>query len=115
MNCNDSRHGPKIVCLTGSTRFRTQFQEAAVRETLLGHIVLTVHVFRHEPEFAYLTTQQTEALDELYTHKINMCNELLVINHRGYVGNGTSRDIALAQYRGIPVRYTEPVPRNIPT
>jgi hypothetical protein len=32
----------KIVCLCGSTRFSKEFQEANLRETLDGNIVLTI-------------------------------------------------------------------------
>lgn len=100
----DLKAHPKIVALTGSTRFKTDFQRVAAEETLKGGIVLTVHVFRHEPEWAHLTEEQTDALDVLFEHKIRMCDELIVINPGGYIGEGTRADIEKAQAMGKPVR-----------
>jgi len=98
---------PKIVALTGSTKFRELFQQVAAEETLKGNIVLTVHVFRHEPAYAHLTEKETDALDALFEHKIKMCDELIVINKGGYIGNGTAVDIEKARVLGKIIRYAE--------
>jgi len=96
---------PKIVALTGSTKHKEDFQRVAAEETLRGCIVLTVHVFRHEPQWKHLTVEQTDALDALFSHKISMCDELIVINTGGYIGEGTKVDIKKAEELGKPIRF----------
>ena len=96
---------PKIVAITGSTKFKDDFRKIAAQETLAGNVVLTVHVFRHDPEWAHLTEEQCANLDKLFQTFIDMCDELIVINSSGYIGDGTKRDIERAIVLGKPVRY----------
>jgi nucleoside 2-deoxyribosyltransferase len=82
---------PTIVCLCGSTRFQDAFLAAAKRETLAGKIVLSVGCF-----------------DALYLKKINMADEILVLNVGGYIGESTAHEIFYALGHGKPVRLLEP-------
>ncbi|WP_226342404.1 hypothetical protein [Deinococcus sp. AJ005] len=80
---------PVIVCLCGSVRFLDGFDAASLAETLAGRIVLSVgsHL-RHDSDiFAGLTAaeKQTalESLAELHRRKIDLADEILVINVGG--------------------------------
>jgi hypothetical protein len=97
---------PSVVCLCGSTRFKTAFEEANRRETLAGRIVLSVGVFGH-CEAEPLRPEVKEALDELHLKKIDRAEEILVINVNGYIGESTWREIAYAAARGKRIRYFE--------
>jgi hypothetical protein len=104
---------PKIVCLCGSTRFFREFTEANCRETLGGKIVLSVGCFIHAVSEAYgfelaLTAEQKLALDELHLCKIEIADEVLVLNVRGYVGESTRQEVRHAYAVGKPVRWLEP-------
>jgi hypothetical protein len=105
---------PTIVCLCGSTRFWKNFQEASLQETLAGKIVLSVGaaVASDDEHFGHLGKEEQArikaGLDELHLHKIDMANEVLVLNVGGYVGESTSREIAYARQIGKPVRFLEP-------
>ena len=100
---------PKIVAITGSTKFEKEFREAAEREVLEGNMVLTVHVFRHNDSWEdKLTDEDCRALDVLFSFYIVACEELLVINKGGYIGEGTMRDIKKAYNSGKKIRYLEP-------
>lgn len=105
---------PAVVCLCGSTRFRETFREAERREGLSGRIVLTVACFGHSgdlPPEACVDGHPTKTmLDELHLRKIDLADEILVINVGGYIGNSTSREIAYAERHGKRVRYLEPAP-----
>jgi hypothetical protein len=46
-------------------------------------------------------------LDALHMCKIDMADEVLVINIGGYIGESTSREIAYAKLRGKKIRYLE--------
>ena len=100
---------PKIVCLCGSTRFYQAFQRANYEETMAGRIVLSVG-FSHGEAWGR-TPEQKIALDVLHKQKIDMADEILVLNVGGYVGDSTRSEIEHAIARGKPVRWLEtPVP-----
>lgn len=102
---------PKIVCLCGSTKFYQEFQKANYQETGKGHIVLSVGFFMHKPEMVHGQTlgikspKQKIMLDELHKRKIDLCDEVLVIDIGGYIGESTRSEIDYAIARGKPVRY----------
>ena len=101
---------PKIVVLCGSTRFMDAFHEAGWVETLKGNIVLSVGVSKHLPPDhggESLGQHVVEMLDELHWRKIDLADEVLVLNVDGYIGYSTSREIEYAERIGKPVRYLE--------
>jgi hypothetical protein len=76
---------PTIVCLCGSTRFYEEFQAANYRETMAGRIVLSVGFYPHCSERAHgepvgCTDEQKAKLDELHLRKIDLADEVLVLN-----------------------------------
>jgi hypothetical protein len=99
---------PRKVCLCGSTRFKDAFVAANRAETLAGNIVLSVGMFGHD-EGLDMDGPIKAMLDELHLHKIDLADEVLVLNPGGYVGSSTRREIEYAHARGKPVRYLEPV------
>ena len=105
------RERPRIVCLCGSTRFYRAFREANLRETLAGKIVLSIGVdFKSDADMLLageLTLADKERLDELHLRKIDLCDEILVLNVDGYVGESTSREICYAERHGKHVRWLE--------
>lgn len=93
---------PKIVVLCGSTRFMDTFTEANVREALAGNIVLSVVAI--EDRVNPLEPDVRRGLDELHLRKIDLADEVLVIDVDQYVGEATTREIAYAQSLGKPIR-----------
>ncbi len=98
---------PVIVCLCGSTRFSRAFQEANLRETLAGHIVLTIGCDTKSDAVLGLSKEDKERLDELHLHKVGMADEVLILNVGGYVGMSTSREIANAVRQEKRIRWLE--------
>lgn len=99
---------PKIVCLCGSTKFKQQFIDANFKETMKGNIVLTVGWFSHsDGNVFYPTEQEKIALDELHKRKIDLADEILVINVGGYIGDSTKSEINYTMAHDKPVRYLE--------
>lgn len=108
----ESPKRPTIVCLCGSTRFYKEFQEANYRETMSGKIVLSVGFFGHSSRQAHgqevgTTENQKVMLDELHLRKIDLADEVLVLNVDNYVGDSTRREIAYAQANGKKIRWLE--------
>lgn len=100
---------PRIVCLCGSTRYKEAFEAANKQETLQGKIVLSVGLFGHQ-EAQPLTAEVKQRLDQLHLRKIDLADEVLVLNVGGYIGESTRNEIAYCEQHGKPVRYLEPVP-----
>ena len=98
---------PAIVCLCGSTRFKQYYLNAQRSETLAGRIVLSVGLFGHE-ESIDMDGPIKAMLDELHLRKIDLADEVLVLNPGGYIGTSTRREIAYAEKLGKRVRYLEP-------
>lgn len=96
---------PKIVCLCGSTRFRAAFDEANERETLAGRIVLSVGCFSRFPRDPESGSRVKEDLDVLHKRKIDLCDEVLVLNVDNYIGESTRSEIQYAKSTGKRIRY----------
>lgn len=95
----------KIVTLCGSTRFKEQFMQAQKELTLQGCIVISVGLFGHAGD-AEVWTEGTKAmLDDMHLRKIDLADEIFVINVDGYIGESTRREIAYAKQTGKPVHY----------
>lgn len=92
---------PPIVAICGSTRFRAEMAEANRELTLAGCMVLAPGVFAHDGD--EITEEQKAALDELHLRKIDLADQVLVVDPGGYVGESTRREIAYAEEHGKPV------------
>ena len=98
---------PTIVCLCGSTRFKDAFIAENERLTLKGRIVLSVGSFGHGRPVP-LTDAEKARLDELHLRKIDLADEVVVLNVGGYIGESTRREIAYARGKKKPVIFLEP-------
>ena len=99
----------KIVTLCGSTRFKDAFLEAQKNLSLQGNIVISVGLFGHSGDEEVWKPGVKERLDEMHLRKIDLADEIFVINVGGYIGESTRREIAYARSTGKPVRYLMPV------
>lgn len=103
---------PIIVCLCGSTKFYDAFQKANYDETMAGKIVLTVgfypHCNKHGEGVGHDSIEKI-ALDELHKRKIDLCDEVLILNVGGYIGSSTASEIAYAKENNKPIRWLEPL------
>jgi hypothetical protein len=103
---------PTVVCLCGSTRFVEAFTEANRRETLAGRIVLSVGLFGHQ-EGIDMSGPVKAQLDQLHLRKIDLADEVLILNVGGYIGESTFREVRYAVDRNKSVRFLEPDHRNL--
>jgi len=107
----DLKKKPPIVCLCGSTRFMDAFFEAGWSFTLLGYIVLSVGVCKHAEHHGgeALGQDVADMLDELHFRKIDLADQVFVLNIDGYIGDSTRKEIEYAEKIGKPVIYKEPI------
>lgn len=105
---------PTIVCLCGSTRFLDAFRKVNLEETLAGRIVLSIgcdirtdtQIFGHLTEAELADIKQR--LDELHKRKIELADEVLILNVGGYVGESTRSELLHARALSKRIRWLEP-------
>lgn len=95
----------KVITLCGSTRFKDEFQEVQKRLTLEGNIVISVGLFGHSGDSEVWTEGTKAMLDDMHKRKIDMADEIFVINVGGYIGSSTKGEIEYAKSQGKAVRY----------
>ena len=98
----------KIVTLCGSTKFKDDFIKEQKRLTLEGYIVISVGLFGHSGDDEVWTEHTKEMLDDMHKRKIDLADEIFVINKGGYIGSSTRSEIEYAIENGKPVNYLEP-------
>ncbi len=97
----------KVITLCGSTRFKEQFLEVQKRLTLEGNVVISVGLFGHSGDEEVWKPGIKEMLDRMHLSKIDMADEIFVINVDGYIGESTQREISYALAHGKTVNYLE--------
>ena len=105
----------RVITLCGSTRFKDEFMEAQKRLTLEGNIVISVGLFGHSGDHEVwenmdegTMTATKEMLDDMHKRKIDMADEIFVINVGGYIGESTRSEIEYAKKTGKAIHYLHP-------
>ena len=99
----------KVITLCGSTRFKNAFLETQKRLTLEGNIVISVGLFGHSGDEEVWTPGTKEMLDDMHRAKIDMADEIFVINPGGYIGSSTRSEIEYAISTKKIVHFYEPI------
>jgi hypothetical protein len=99
----------KVITLCGSTRFKEEFMETQKRLSLAGNIVISVGLFGHSGDNEVWDDGVKEMLDDMHKRKIDMADEIFVINVGGYIGSSTRSEIEYAKATGKSVEYLEPI------
>jgi hypothetical protein len=95
----------KIITLCGSTRFKDEFLSEQKRLTLEGNIVISVGLFGHAGDTEVWSDSTKEMLDDMHKRKIDLADEIFVINVDGYIGSSTRSEIEYATKTGKTVKY----------
>lgn len=96
-----------VITLCGSTRFKEAFMRAQKELTLNGNIVISVGLFGHSGDNEVWTEGTKTMLDDMHKRKIDMADEIFVINVGGYIGSSTRSEIDYAAAHGKRIRYLE--------
>ncbi len=111
------RMKPKVICICGSTRFADLHSimkwelEKAGKGKVICLIISYLPMWYAEEQgwkgCDHFGEQSglKKMLDELHLRKIDLADEVFVINKDGYIGNSTKREIEYAEAQGKPVRY----------
>ena len=103
---------PKVVVMCGSSRFceimavaawLIEKQEKAI--TMGLHLLpgwyFDIHISDHLAEHEGVAVE----MDELHMRKIDLCDEIFVINYMDYIGSSTSNEILYAEKLGKKIRW----------
>lgn len=96
-----------VITLCGSTKFKDEFLETQKRLTLEGNIVISVGLFGHSGDEEVWNPGIKDMLDDMHLRKIDMADEIYVINVGGYVGESTRREIEYAKGQGKVITYLD--------
>ena len=106
----------KVITLCGSTRFKDEFMKVQKELTLKGNIVISVGLFGHSGDNEVwenmdegTLTRTKEMLDDMHKRKIDMADEIFVINVGGYIGESTKSEIEYAKKNNKKVSYIEDI------
>lgn len=101
----------KVVTLCGNSKYKKEFIETYNKLTIDGCIVIsTAHLDVSEVcggMDIYTIAQTKKQIKDMYKHKIDMSDELFVINAGGCIEEDTKLQIAYAKEHGKLVRYYE--------
>lgn len=112
MNIKPTKPDVLVVCLCGSSRFIERIAAKAWELEKGGAIALSMHLLpvgyanvqaHHQAEFEGVA----DAMDSLHLRKIDLADEILVVNVDGYVGASTLNEIAYALAHGKAIRWLE--------
>ena len=94
----------KIITLCGSSKFKEDFLREQKKLTLEGNIVLSVAFFDGD---IILSEEQKEMIGDMHKRKIDLSDEIFVINKDGYIGSNTKSEIDYAIKTNKIIKYLE--------
>ncbi|WP_078380694.1 hypothetical protein [Sutcliffiella halmapala] len=94
----------KVITLCGSTKFKKQFREAEATLTYQGNIVLSLGFF-DQSENIILSKEQEVLFEQMHFRKIDMSDEIFVIDVDKYIGKSTRNEIEYAKRKDKVIRY----------
>lgn len=95
----------KVVTLCGSMRFQNEMMEIAEKLAREGECVLTpVYMGIKDCE---ISEEEVKRLKLEQFKRIELANEIFVVNVDGYVGESTMAEIEFAERNGKRVRWME--------
>lgn len=95
----------KIITLCGSTKFKDEFMDMQKKLTLEGNLILSVGAFGHSGDKEVWTEGMKKMLDNMHKRKIDLADEIFVIDKNGYIGESTKSEIEYAINTGKKVNY----------
>lgn len=105
----------KVICLCGSTRFTDIMLVHQWELTKQGFVVLSWCAL---PDWYFQEGKKThvgdqegvrEIVDEVHLRKIDLSDEVFILNVNGYIGESTRNELNYAKSKGKAIRFLEPI------
>ena len=94
-----------VITICGSGKFLDTMLQEEQRLTLAGYIVLMLGVKKTDVQRSHDLNQYKDMLDEMHLRKIDMADEVYIVDIDGYVGESTKNEIEYATIHGKPISY----------
>ena len=104
----DSAKKYNIITLCGSIKFKAEFIKVQEKLTLDGNIIFTPNFFNNIRK-EDIDEKMKKMLDEMHKQKIDMSDEIYIINLGGYIGESTKTEIEYAKTKGKKISYLESI------
>ena len=112
----------KVVVFCGSSRYvdimavahwLVERDEQAIGMGL--HLLPGWYCAEHIPDHLAEHEGVADAMDALHMRKIDLCDEVFVVNFRDYIGSSTRSEIEYAQKQGKKIRWytSDPIGRKV--
>lgn len=94
----------KVITLCGSTKFKDDYEYWNRKLTFEGNIVFSCGVFGHTDRIK-LSKEDKNMLDNIHKSKIDLSDEIFVIDKDNYIGKSTRSEIEYALENNKIVDY----------
>lgn len=94
----------KVITLCGSTKFKKQFEEVNAKLTIQGHVVISLGFFE-QSEGIEITPEQEALFELIHYKKIDLADEIFVIDVNNYIGESTRKEMEYAKRKGKAITY----------
>lgn len=98
----------KVITLCGSIKYKDIFLKVQENLTLKGNIVFMPNFFTNIKK-EEIRLDAKKMLDEMHKQKIDMSDEIYVINLNGYIGESTKSEIEYAKTKDKKISYIEDI------
>lgn len=102
-------HKYKVICLCGSTKHKQDFERVNADLTLAGNVVLSVGYFHHVDKRDIDIDKAKIVLDDIHKQKIDMSDEVFIVNPDNYIGESTKSEIRYALAKGKVIKSMRPI------
>ena len=102
-----------IICLCGSTRFTPEMLVIQWELTKKGHVVLSwcalPDSYFEGKDKTHIGDQEgvKEIVDEVHKRKIDLADEVWILNIDGYIGESTRSEMEYAEKHGKSIHFLE--------
>jgi hypothetical protein len=97
----------KVITLCGSVKFKEEFINIQNKLTLEGNLVISTEFLDD-----IITDDIKKMLDKIHRQKIEIADEIFVININGYIGESTKNEIEYAKSKGKIINYLINIENN---
>ena len=94
----------KTITLCGSTKYKEEFINVNKWLTLQGNVVISCSIYG-QTDGDPITEEDKIILDKVHFAKIDLSDEIFVINVNNYIGSSTRNEINYADSKGKKIRY----------
>lgn len=93
-----------VITLCGSSKYEQEFKLANAYLSLKGNVVISLGIFGHSNKIEFKEEQKI-LLDDIHKQKIDISDEIFVIDVDKYIGMSTKSEIDYAMIRMMKIRY----------